>query len=532
MLREVELARGRLRLGENEEEKDGVAGNVAGGAASSGSGGGNQGGGADGALSTTNATTGGVSKKSKFDSHLFLKFSKPLYMTFEVREEAVGIGQDDSTAKYGVNESVGRTGDVIDDDYGIAVRADKFVDIVTGIDPSKYGGGKLIERGEDGVEFWKKGFGATTGGGGGAHQQQQQSSSSSGAATDGQSTADGGGTGEGKDKMTEKEVYYEQAALEAADLSEGKGIIRGRNGRPHVKVTTVSRRIEVLAEIAYVPLEGRVDARAARQSVRALQPRQVVILGGGSTNSLDESEKEWIRALKRSAKRTMYDDIDEEEEELWGGGGSGTAGGTTANHDDDEDEPEDSDGFKGETRLLADAVRELTVGGKSVFAPSNNETVQLNVGHAAYAARLVDAPYMTRKEKEEGKAVPSLPEPYEVTLGECNVSLLDCVATGQRVAADGSIVLAPCVDERGEKRKRRNVMLSDGDVLLTDLRSEIIAQGMKAEYSAHTGYQRLVVNNKVVVKKDQSTGKIDIEGPLCQDFFTVRSVVCSQYVTL
>ena len=62
-------------------------------------------------------------------------------MTFEVREEAVGIGQPDSIAKYGIGESIGRAGEVLEDDYGIAVQAEAFVDIVTGRDPSKFAGG-------------------------------------------------------------------------------------------------------------------------------------------------------------------------------------------------------------------------------------------------------------------------------------------------------------------------------------------------------------------------------------------------------
>jgi hypothetical protein len=50
--------------------------------------------------------------------------------------------------------------------------------------------------------------------------------------------------------------------------------------------------------------------------------------------------------------------------------------------------------------------------------------------------------------------------------------------------------------------------------------------------SARAGYSQLVVNGKILVKKDQASGKISVEGPLSQDFFTVRSVVCAQYVTL
>ena len=40
-------------------------------------------------------------------------------MTFEVREEAVGIGQSDSVAKYGIGESIARAGEILEDDYGM-----------------------------------------------------------------------------------------------------------------------------------------------------------------------------------------------------------------------------------------------------------------------------------------------------------------------------------------------------------------------------------------------------------------------------
>jgi hypothetical protein len=76
-------------------------------------------------------------------------------VTFEVREEAVGIGQPDSTAKYGIGESVGRSGEILEDDYGIAVIPERFVDIVTGVDPSKFAGG----TGRIGEEVLRRGFG-------------------------------------------------------------------------------------------------------------------------------------------------------------------------------------------------------------------------------------------------------------------------------------------------------------------------------------------------------------------------------------
>jgi Cleavage and polyadenylation factor 2 C-terminal len=67
------------------------------------------------------------------------------------------------------------------------------------------------------------------------------------------------------------------------------------------------------------------------------------------------------------------------------------------------------------------------------------------------------------------------------------------------------------------------------------LRAELIALGMKAEYSAHTGYSQLVINSKIVLKKEQKqdgVGRMYIEGPLCEDFYTVRSIMCGQFVVL
>lgn len=75
-------------------------------------------------------------------------------VTFEVRENAVGVGQNDSTAKFGIGETVGNS-EVLEDDYGIAVIPSMFVDIVTGVDPSKFAGGS----GRIGEEVIRRGFG-------------------------------------------------------------------------------------------------------------------------------------------------------------------------------------------------------------------------------------------------------------------------------------------------------------------------------------------------------------------------------------
>ena len=61
-------------------------------------------------------------------------------MIFNVLEEAIGLGQLVLVAKYGIGKVFGCSGEVLEDDYGIAVIAGNFVDIVTGMDPSKFAG--------------------------------------------------------------------------------------------------------------------------------------------------------------------------------------------------------------------------------------------------------------------------------------------------------------------------------------------------------------------------------------------------------
>jgi hypothetical protein len=170
-----------------------------------------------------------------------------------------------------------------------------------------------------------------------------------------------------------------------------------------------------------------------------------------------------------------------------------------------------------EVTLLADSVRSYVTGGRKVLTPSDGDTAELSVGHAAYSVRLIDTPYLSKEEvaaKEEDAEPPIPEEPFEAQLGECTVSLFDCIATGKKVALDGSIVLAPRAVSKTNLVPPRNVFVCNGEVLLTDLRAELIAEGMKADYKARLGYAQLVVNGKIVVKKKLDSGKIDVEG-LC-----------------
>jgi hypothetical protein len=60
--------------------------------------------------------------------------------------------------------------------------------------------------------------------------------------------------------------------------------------------------------------------------------------------------------------------------------------------------------------------------------------------------------------------IPAEPvEPFEAKVGACTVSIMDCVATGQKVALDGSIVLAPrsSLSEKSPPGSRATVKSSD-----------------------------------------------------------------------
>jgi len=581
MLREVELAKGRLRLGDNEEEQEVVthvtttsttnagdkkSGATAGGESTSSS---SKRGSSSSSLTTTSMYHR-QKKKSRFDSTLFIRFSKPLHMKFEIREEAVGIGQIDSTAKYGIGESVGRSGEVLEDEYGIAVVSDFFQDIVTGVDPSKFGTSQRLGGGGPGGAAG----GGAAGGPGGAGESQKKGTGGAGGGAYGYQPSGGGAPSssgiDGEEDMTKLEES--ETALEAEDLSEGNGIIRGRYGRPPTKVSTVVRRLEVLAEITYVPLEGRGDARSARQSVRALQPRQVVILGG----------------KKGSSNNTIIK----------------VEGGSDHPSNDGDNEPQViNDNNNNNNLSLLKAYNEVSLladtaaagGTVKAFSPSNSESAELSVGHAAYSVRLIDTPYLDEKTKQQHEQALLRQQQrgylHEKTLGACTVSRFDFVGTGRKVAADSSIVLAPpppmallhnndnsssssnnnnssikkeevedgdkdkdntattAIDRKKKETKNhhppkqsKSILVSDGDVLLTDLRAELTAQGLKAEYRVEgDGTSKLLVNGKIIVTKratssstnnNNRSGNLAIEGPLCEDFYKVRGVVCEQFVTL
>ena len=76
MMREIELARGRLRLGDDDAAGGGAGGATGGSGKAAGAGASKT---ASGKTGATSAPSSRPKKKSRFDQSLFIKFSKPVH---------------------------------------------------------------------------------------------------------------------------------------------------------------------------------------------------------------------------------------------------------------------------------------------------------------------------------------------------------------------------------------------------------------------------------------------------------------------
>jgi hypothetical protein len=112
----------------------------------------------------------------------------------------------------------------------------------------------------------------------------------------------------------------------------------------------------------------------------------------------------------------------------------------------------------------------------------------------------------------------------ETKIGGYDVSALRAACTGQRVKSTGAAVFAPLPKSTGD-----TLMLSNGEIDLTDVKLKLTERNIKAVYSAKGGGQRLVVEGKILVEKNRE-GRIRLEGGLCEEWFRVREVLFSEFV--
>ena len=176
------------------------------------------------------------------------------------------------------------------DDYGSAVDPDSFMDLVSGVDRK---GGKIAD------EALKMGY---------LHLDQKTKEEYR------QKDFWGKLRSGAEDRVTpadrrrqEEEKAREDLRLEVADLAEGTGVVKGRDGKPDMKVVAENKEMDVLAEVHYVPLGLTADGQGARYTMAGLRARRVVILGKGSGEKgegedaqdlLEEKVKRWSEVFR------------------------------------------------------------------------------------------------------------------------------------------------------------------------------------------------------------------------------------------
>ena len=171
-----------------------------------------------------------TSKSSKFDSTLFVKFSKPQHTLAPVFSESMcGVGKPSKGVSL-LNDFRIITDDEESeekvDDYGVAVDPDAFMDLVSGVVRK---GGKIAD------EALKMGY---------LHldtktKEEYREKNFWGKLRSGEDE-------EKVDKRKlEEEKRREEKNMEVNDLSEGGGVIKGRAGRPDMKVIAETSELEV-----------------------------------------------------------------------------------------------------------------------------------------------------------------------------------------------------------------------------------------------------------------------------------------------
>jgi hypothetical protein len=66
----------------------------------------------------------------------------------------------------------------------------------------------------------------------------------------------------------------------------------GAAGRPSTKASTIPKENRSVAEVSYVPLEGRMHGRLKRE---LYNHGGVIVLGGTCTADQDKADNQWTR---------------------------------------------------------------------------------------------------------------------------------------------------------------------------------------------------------------------------------------------
>ncbi len=241
------------------------------------------------------------------------------------------------------------------------------------------------------------------------------------------------------------------------------------------KVILEEKEIELHIRRMYIDMEGLSDGRSIKNLISTIGPRQLVIIGGSikAVNTVVSHAKERKAAdqvLTPSKGESVKVSLDTEVLDV----------------------------------LLHDSLySHLRWHGIRGYQLAHLESIVKRVGGK-------------QKGQQQHQRNCSVLYPLK------NDSENETLTTGTRLSA--AVISAAKEDDGGWGRGHPAVFVSFGDVQLTQLSTSLRRAGMSVSFAA----ARIVVNDKVIVSKDKD-GKLNLEGPLGDDFFAVRRVVYNQY---
>ncbi len=272
------------------------------------------------------------------------------------------------------------------------------------------------------------------------------------------------------DKVASDSIQNEQSVMESA-YYEDQDVVP-------CKVVSEEKEIELHIRRMYIDMEGLSDGRSIKNLISTIGPRQLVIIGGSpkavnTVVSYAKDRKAADQILLPASGESVKVSLDTEVLDV----------------------------------LLHD----------SLYSHLRWHGIRgYQLAHFNSIVKHIDGKKQQGGQGQQQKRDCSVLYPLEKNSGNENV-----IGTTQLSAA---VMSAAKGDDNGWERGHPAIFVSFGDVQLTQLSTALRRAGMAVSFAA----ARIMVNEKISVSKDKD-GKLNLEGPLGDDFFAVRRIIYNQY---
>ncbi len=244
------------------------------------------------------------------------------------------------------------------------------------------------------------------------------------------------------------------------------------------KVISEEKEIELHIRRMYIDMEGLSDGRSIKNLISTIGPRQLVIIGGSpkAVNTVVSYAKE-----RKAADQVL----------------------TPANGE--------SVKVSLDTEVLDVLLHD------SLYSHLQWHSIRgYQLAHFESIVKHIDGKQQQGQQQGQQQRDCSVLYPLEKNSGN------EHLTSGTRLSA--AVMSAAKEDDDGWERGHPAIFVSFGDVQLTQLSTALRRAGMSISFAT----ARIVVNDKITVSKDKD-GKLNLEGPLGDDFFAVRRIIYKQY---